>query len=34
MHIGNYRVIYQIFDNEIVIDIIAVCHRSQAYKFK
>jgi mRNA interferase RelE/StbE len=30
---GHYRVVYQVLDDEQVIDIIAVRHRSQAYRF-
>ncbi|HEX9989224.1 MAG TPA: type II toxin-antitoxin system RelE/ParE family toxin [Chloroflexia bacterium] len=32
IRIGDYRVIYQVFDAEQVVDIVAVRHRSQAYK--
>ena len=31
---GDYRVIYQVFDDELVVDITAVRHRSQAYKLQ
>ena len=29
---GNYRIIYEIFDKELVIDIIAVAHRKDVYE--
>ncbi|MEE8389335.1 MAG: type II toxin-antitoxin system RelE/ParE family toxin [Anaerolineae bacterium] len=32
--IGDYRVIYQIFDDDQVVDIVAVRHRSKAYKLR
>ena len=31
---GDYRVIYQVFDDEMVVDIVAVRHRSQAYRLR
>ncbi len=34
IRIGDYRVIYQIFDDKMVVDIVAVRHRSQAYRFR
>ena len=34
IRIGDYRVIYQVLDGEMVVDIIAVRHRSQAYRFR
>jgi len=34
IRVGDYRVIYQVFDDEMVIDIVAVRHRSQAYKLR
>ena len=34
IRVGSYRVIYQVLDDEQVIDIIAVRHRSQAYRFE
>ncbi len=34
IHVGEYRVIYQVFDDKQVVDVIAVRHRSQAYKLK
>jgi mRNA interferase RelE/StbE len=33
IRVGNYRVIYAVHDNECTIDIIAVRHRREAYKF-
>ena len=30
--IGNYRVIYEIFDNELLIEVIALGHRKDIYK--
>ena len=33
IRVGHYRVVYQVLDDEQVIDIIAVRHRSQAYRF-
>ncbi len=32
IRVGEYRVIYSIDDNEKVIDIVAVRHRSEAYR--
>lgn len=29
---GNYRIIYEIFDNELVIDVIALGHRKNIYE--
>jgi len=29
---GDYRVVYQVFDEELVVDIVAVRHRSKAYR--
>ena len=34
IRIGDYRVIYQIFDDEMAIDIVAARHRSQVYRSK
>jgi len=34
IRIGDYRVIYQVFNDEMVIDIVAVRHRSQAYRLR
>lgn len=31
IRIGNYRVIYDIFDTELVVDVIAVGHRKDIY---
>ena len=31
IRIGNYRVIYEIFDSELLIDVIAVGHRKDIY---
>ncbi len=31
IRIGNYRVIYKIFDTELIIDVIAVGHRKDIY---
>ncbi|NBR14605.1 MAG: type II toxin-antitoxin system RelE/ParE family toxin [Flavobacteriales bacterium] len=28
---GNYRIIYEIFDNELIIDVIALGHRKNIY---
>ena len=33
IRVGRYRVVYQVLDDEQMIDIIAVRHRSQAYRF-
>ncbi len=33
IRVGDYRVIYAISDQEQVIDIVAVRHRSKAYRF-
>lgn len=32
IRIGDYRVIYEIFDNKLVIDVIAVGHRKDIYE--
>lgn len=32
IRIGNYRVIYDIFDNELVVDIITLRHRKDVYE--
>ena len=29
---GNYRVIYEVFDNVLLVDIIAIGHRKEIYK--
>ena len=29
---GNYRIIYDIFDNELVVDIVEIGHRKDIYK--
>jgi len=34
IRIGDYRVVYQVFDEELVVDIVAVRHRSQAYRLR
>ncbi|MBU0494420.1 MAG: type II toxin-antitoxin system RelE/ParE family toxin [Chloroflexi bacterium] len=34
VRVGDYRVIYQVLDDELVVDIVAVRHRGQAYKLK
>ena len=34
IRIGDYRMIYQVFDDEMVVDIVAVRHRSRAYRFR
>jgi len=34
IRIGDYRVVYQVFDDKMVVDIVAVRHRSQIYKFR
>jgi len=34
IRIGDYRVIYRVLDDEQMVDIVAVRHRSQAYKFR
>jgi mRNA interferase RelE/StbE len=31
IRIGNYRVIYDIFDKELIVDVIAVGHRKDIY---
>jgi len=31
IRIGNYRVIYDIFDSELIVDVIAVGHRKDIY---
>ena len=31
IRVGNYRIIYDIFDNELIIDIIALGHRKDIY---
>jgi len=32
IRIGNYRVIYSIYDEERIVDVVAVRHRSEAYQ--
>ncbi len=32
IRIGHYRVIYEIFDTELVVDVIAVGHRKDVYE--
>jgi len=32
VRVGNYRIVYAIYDEEQVVDIIAVRHRSKAYR--
>ena len=32
IRIGNYRVVYGIYDNEQIVDIILIRHRKEAYK--
>lgn len=32
IRIGNYRVIYEIYDNELVIDVITLGHRKDIYE--
>jgi len=34
IRIGEYRVIYHIFDDDQVVDIVAVRHRSEVYRLK
>ena len=34
IRVGDYRVIYQVLEDEQVVDIIAVRHRSQAYRLR
>lgn len=34
IRIGDYRVIYQVFDDDLVIDIVVVRHRSRAYRLR
>ena len=31
IRVGNYRVIYEIFDTELIVDVIAVGHRKDIY---
>jgi mRNA interferase RelE/StbE len=32
VRVGNYRVIYEIFDNSLLIDVIAIGHRKDIYE--
>jgi len=32
IRVGNYRIIYDIFDHELVVDIIALGHRKEIYE--
>ncbi|HAL83972.1 MAG TPA: hypothetical protein DCO83_18465 [Mucilaginibacter sp.] len=32
MRVGNYRIIYDIFDSELIIDIITLGHRKDIYE--
>ena len=34
IRVGNYRVIYHVFDDDKVVDIVAVRHRNRAYKLR
>jgi mRNA interferase RelE/StbE len=34
IRVGDYRVIYQVFDDELVVDIVTVRHRDQAYRLR
>lgn len=34
IRIGDYRVIYQVFDDDQAVDIVAVRHRSKAYRLR
>ena len=31
IRVGDYRIIYDIFDNELIIDVIAIASRGQVY---
>jgi len=33
IRIGNYRVLYRIIDQELIIEVVAVRHRRDAYRF-
>lgn len=32
IRVGNYRIIYEVFDNKLLIDVIAVGHRKDIYE--
>lgn len=32
IRVGSFRVIYAVYDSQMIVDIIAVCHRSDAYR--
>jgi len=32
IRVGNYRVIYEIFDSELIIDVVALGHRKDIYE--
>lgn len=32
IRVGNYRIIYEIYDSELLVDLIAVGHRKDIYK--
>ncbi len=32
LRVGNYRVIYEVFDDEIIIEIVKVAHRREVYR--
>jgi len=32
IRVGNYRIIYEIFDSELIVDVIAVGHRKDIYE--
>jgi mRNA interferase RelE/StbE len=34
IRVGDYRVIYQVFDDELVVDIVTVRHRDHAYRLR
>lgn len=33
IRIGQYRVIYRVIDNELIVDVVAIGHRKDIYKF-
>ena len=33
IRVGNYRIIYSIFDNKLIIEIIKIAHRKNVYNF-
>ena len=33
LRVGNFRVLYEVYDNEIIIKVIRIAHRKEVYEF-